>query len=202
MKPNSRRGGKNGKNVVSNVRVVDDYAGHDGLYVDRLLGALHDSHSQIRVLCSDCYTITTSATAVQNANISSSQARLTDDFVSFAAQFETFRVRAFRFDIYDINPGLPVTAFFGTFHDEFTTTTQPTFAAGDVIDSPDGQLVPPGTGKLALAWVAHGPRENDFVSTVNGSDFGGLRYDLQQAASAAVKFQIYFKAVIDFRGRR
>lgn len=193
---------KNGKNVVSNVRVVDDYAGHDGLYVDRLLGSLHDSHSQIRVLCSDVYGVTTTTTGTQNANVSSSQTRITDDFVAFAAQFETFRVRAYRFDIYDINPGLSASGFFGTFHDEFTTTTQPTFIAADVVDSPDGQLVPPGTGKLTLAWVAHGTRENDFVSTVNGPDFGGLRYNIQPAASVALKFQVYFKAVVDFRGRR
>lgn len=187
--------------ATTNVRVVDEFSGSDGAKVDRILSSLQNSHSQTRLLCSDCYTVglTTSA---QNANISSSQVRLSDDFASIAAQFETFRIKAIRFDIYDVQPAAVGTAFFGTFHDEFSTTTQPVFAAADVVDSPDGQIVPPGSGKITLTWMAKGTRENDFVN-INGADFGGLRYSVGAApAAVANKYQIYWKAVVDFRGRR
>lgn len=199
MAKGKKRGGKAGR--VQNVRVVDEFAGADGARLDRMLSDLQNSQSQTRVLCSDCYTIGTTA-AVQNANISASQVAVTDDFVSLISQYETFRVRAIQFDIYDVNPNLSAVGFFGTFHDNFTSTNQPVFIAANVVDSVDGQLVPPGTGKLSLTWMAHGSLEMGFNATINPiRDFGGLRYSIQAASGVAPKFQVYFKAIVDFRGK-
>ena len=190
------------KNAVQNVRVLDEFSGTDGARVDRMLSSLQNSHSQIRVLCADCYRVDTALTA-SSAIIGSSQFRLTDDFVSFASQFETFRVAAVRFDIYDVNPSNAASGFFGTFHDEYTSSTQPVFSTAAVVDSADGQIVPPGTGKLSLTWLPKGTRENDFVAvgTSPGTDFGGLRYAVNSASAAGRKYEVYFKALIDFRGR-
>lgn len=110
-----------------------------------------------------------------------------------------------RFDIYDINPGVSAANAFGTFHDVYTTASQPSFALATVLDSPDSQAVPPGTGKISLVWRAKGTLENTFQSTnftsAPAQDFGGLRYALPQAQSASAKYLVMVKAVVDFRGR-
>lgn len=194
-----RRGGK--KNSVQNVRVLDDYAGTDSGRVERMLGDLQNKQGQTRVLCSDCYTVNV-GTVTANANISASQIALTDDFVSLAAQFETYRVTAIRFDIYDVNPSLPAVGFFGTFHDVYTSASQPTYTSASVVDSIDGQLVPPGDGKLSLTWTARGTRELGFNQAVSPfQDFGGLRYSINGQTGTGAKYQVYFKAIVDFRGK-
>lgn len=204
----TRSGGKGGgssrKNRIQNVRITDDYAGEDGNKVERMITSLQNSHSQTRLLCSDSYAISVPTTTATNAIVAGSQVRTSDDFISIAAQFETFRVKAIRFDIYDLSPNSFGTAFWGTFHDDYLTNTQPTFTSSDVVDSPDGQIVPPGTGKITLIWMAKGTRENDFTAiTQPSSDFGGLRYTVNAAATPVVaKYQIFWKAVVDFRGRR
>jgi len=204
MAKRSGKGRGTARNRIQNVRITDDYAGDDGNKVDRILSSLQNSHSQTRLLCSDSYTIAVPTAAQVNAIVAGSQVRTSDDFNSIAAQFETFRVKAIRFDIYDVNPAGLGTAFWGTFHDEYLTSAQPTFTSGDVVDSPDGQIVPPGTGKITLTWMAKGTRENDFTTiTQPSTDFGGLRYSVN-AATVAVpgKYQIFWKAIVDFRGRR
>lgn len=202
--PSTRRPRRGNKaNRVQDVRITDDFAGSDGNKVERILSHLQNTHSQTRLLCSDCYTAGIPTGSATSALVASTQVRTSDDFSSIAAQFETYRVTAIRFDIYDVNPNAVATAFFGTFHDEFTSATAPTFTSADVVDSPDGQLVPPGIGKLTLTWMAKGTRENDFISVQSSTDFGGLRYAVQPSAAAvANKYQIYWKAIVDFRGRR
>jgi len=194
-----------GRNSVTNVRVIDQLAGSDGAYIDRCISDLQNSHSQITVLIQDSYVLNSGTSAV-NATYAGPQVAVTDDFGSFSAQFETFRIRAIRFDIYDINPSNPAVGWFSTFHDQFTAGAQPSFVAGSVIDGPDSSIVPPGTGKISLYWRAHGTLENQFVTDTTQSGavasqyFGGLRASIA-AASSAAKFQIVIKALVDFRGR-
>lgn len=201
MVRSGRRNNNTRKNAVSNVRIVDQYSGTDGARVDRILSFLQNSHSQIRVLCSDNFTQTTAASAfggvVTGANI-----RATDDFLSFSAQFETFRVLAIRFDVYDIAPATNVTNYWSTFHDVTTGVYAP-FPIASILDAPDSQVIPPGSGKSTFTWFAHGSQENDFESTTNSGiqDFGGLRFSVGGGTSGVAKYQIVMKAIVDFRGR-
>lgn len=199
---NRRRMG--GKNDIINVRQVDPAAGSDGTYVDRCIASLQNSHSQITVLVQDSFNINSATTAVTNS-FSGAQVVIMDDFVSLAQQFETFRIRAIRFDVYDINPSNAVVGWFSTFHDQFTAANQPSFAAAGVIDGPDSALVPPGTGKATFYWRARGTLENQFVTdsttgSVATQFFGGLRIAVA-AGTANPKFQLVIKALVDFRGR-
>jgi len=191
------------KNEVANVRVVDQYSGTDGARVDRIISQLQNSHSQIRLLCTDSFAINSSTVDV-NGNLAGSQIRLFDEFTTISTQFETFRIAAVRYDVYDINPSNVVTGAFSTFHDVATTGNQLAFTFPSVIDGPDSQIVPPGTGKISFTWVAHGTAENQFLSDDSNAaqqlDFGGLRYSIL-AASTAIKYRIVVKAVVDFRGR-
>jgi len=158
---------------------------------------------KIRVVCGDSRQLN-SATTNAGGTVTGADIRLTDDFTSFAAQFETYRIAAIRFEVYDFNPSNIVVAVFSTQHDVIPSTAtyaSPTFAT--VIDAPDSQLIPPGTGKAVFDWFAHGTEENEFQSDsipiIN--DFGGLRFFLNSAAAVAGKYLIVTKAVVDFRGR-
>lgn len=194
------------KNRISNVRVVDQNAGNDGLYVDRCIGELQNSHSQITMLLQDTNALTVTPT-VGAGNIAGPQIALFDDFASLAQQFETFRIRAIRYDIYDVNPSVPIVGWFSTFHDEFGAAAQPVFNQAAVIDGPDSSIVPPGTGKMTLYWRAHGTNENRFVTTDQASVtfppsyFGGLRFSYGNSSTSSPKFQVVTKALVDFRGR-
>jgi len=205
----ARNNGKksNNKNRVTNVRVVDEYAGNDGARVERMLSQLQNSHSQIRVLCSETFNQNTQ-TAAYISTFSGAQVRGTDDFQSFAAQFETYRIMAIRFDVYDVQPGNPTPVFFSTWHDQILYNAVPTFTQANVLDGPDSQLVGPGAGKATLTWFAKGSTETGFQSDFAASaplDFGGIRVAAAAGASGftsnSPKIQIIMKAVVDFRGR-
>lgn len=182
---------------------MDEFAGSDGARLDRILAQQQNSHSQTRVVCGDTYTITPTASA-QSGLVTGATIKLTDDFVSLANQFETFRITAVRFDIYDINPGNIAASAWSTFHDT-TTGSYSGFPLNQVVDGADAQIVPIGTGKISFTWMAHGTEEAGFQSTTNTGtvDFGGLRYSVGagSAATQQQKFQIIMKAVVDFRGR-
>jgi hypothetical protein len=202
----TNRGRARNKNAVSNVRIVDQYAGSDGAHMDRILASLQNSHSQVRLNLKDTFTLSTSATATVSGIIAGSQVRLFDDFVSVANQFETFRVAGFRFDVYDINPSLVAVGVFSTFHDNYLTSAQPSFTFSSTVDGADSQLVPPGTGKVSFTWMAHGTSENDFLTTISTTaseqlDYGGLRYFISQNSTVAAKYQVVVNAIVDFRGR-
>jgi len=196
---------KSDKSRVQNVRVLDDYAGNDGAKFDRILSDMQNKHSQVRLLCTGVFPlVTTTAGYVESS--SHPFVRGTDDFISMAQQFETYRVTAIRYDIYDINSGNIATGFFSTWHDDVANGTTITFTSATVYDAPDSQTVPPGTGKISLIWRARGTFENLFQSVVpsGGSprNFGGLRYSVNPGPNDTAKYQVIVKAVVDFRGRQ
>lgn len=198
---------KSNKGRITNVRIVDPYAGNDGTRVDRMITELQNSHSQTRVLCEETYN-QNSQTAAYTSTFSASNVRSTDDFQSLAAQYETYRISGIRFDVYDISGNNPTVGFFSTWHDEILYGASPSFSQANVIDGPDSQIVPPGIGKISFTWVPKGTIEQGFQSVTAASspvDFGGIRVALQPGASGFTantpKFQIIMKAIVDFRGR-
>lgn len=198
----SRRGRKA---KVQSVRVVDDYAGEDGVKFDRVLSHLQNSHSQVTLCIQDEFGLDSTSTA-QLGKLSQSQFRIFDEFVSLAAQFQTYRIKRVRFDVYDVAPGQGAAAYWSTFHDVNTTGTQYSPSINAVVDGPDSQIVPPGVGKASLVWTAAGTTENEFQSTTSSApaiqDFGGLRYYIPTSTVAYTgKYQVFCKVIIDFRGR-
>lgn len=197
---------KQGKNSVQNVRVVDPLAGDDGLKVDRQLAAIHSSSNHVQVLCSQFNDLAVT-TAEQLGNIGWSQIVLFDDFASLSQQFNTYRVRSVRFDVYDIAPNTVGSGLFSTFHFQYTTGTQPAFSFNDVVDGSDSAYIPPGTGKVSFTWVAHTLNEKGYYDVLPPTaaarpDFGGLRFVIPGGTAAPAKYRIITKAIVDFRGRR
>lgn len=195
------------KNTVQNVRVVDPDAGNDSAYIERCIAGLQNSESTITVLCNDTLTLATSnaANGLVAGTITASQVRGTDDFISMMEQFNMYRIRAVRFDIYDINQSVAATNVFSTFHDvvPFGSSYAPPPLAL-VVDGPDAKNVPPGMGKQSFFWRAKGTNENQFQAgdTIGApEDFGGLRYAFYSGTLASPKYQVMVRAVVDFRGR-
>lgn len=194
------------KNSIQNVRVVDTLAGSDGARVDRQLAHMQNTANHIQVQVSDSFPIDSSPAGL-TAILDWRAVRQFDDFVSMAGQFNTYRIRSIRFDVYDISPGVIQPAYFSSFHDEYNSGNVPVFTIADVIDGIDSQMVPPGTGKIQFSWVGHTTNERGYydVSPASGAapDFGGLRYSLVAVGGvASTKFRISVKAIVDFRGRR
>lgn len=198
-----RNRNRNQTRAVQNVRVLDPLGGQDGAKVDRQLNSLQNSSNQIQVLCSESNDV--SINTVANAgNIGWSQILLFDDFVSMAQQYDTFRIRSIRYDVYDINPTTGNAAIFSTFHTEANSSVQPVYTFANVVDGVDSQIVPPGTGKISFTWMGHTTLEKGFVNTITSPspEFGGLRYYVFAGGATTAKFRIVTKAVVDFRGRR
>lgn len=189
------------KNTIQNVRVVDKDEGTDDIMCQRFLQAYNVSEGQIRVVCGfrtelSGYT----AGGISQGTVSFSDAVATDDFTSFATQYLEYRIRAIRFDIYDVAGVGTVTNYWSTYH---TVGTAPNTDFESVMDRPDARVVAPGDGKATLAWVAHSVPEMSFQSTGTSSSLGGLSYYTYSVnALSGTKYIITAKFIIDFRGRK
>lgn len=201
----SNRRNNNRKNIIQNVRIVDQDSSTDSVRVGRMIDSIKTSESQIRLLCVDNTFQDNAATPIQGL-IGFDYIFGMDEFSSIAVQFNEFRVRAIKFDVYDVNQNNIGGAMFSTVH-EIYGSTGPVYSFAQVVDGPDSKPIPPGTGKETFYWVAHGFKEMEFQSTNFGSPnlvdrFGGLRYYINSGAAPGAKFQIVTHAVVDFRGRR
>jgi len=171
--------------------------------VQRMLQAVVDSHSQTRVVVGDVLTLTsTIAPALGFGYYSGASVRASDDFISLAQQYTTFRVKAMMFTCYFQIPGIAVasTPFLSTFHSDVVSVVNPTSIA-DIIDGPDSKSLQIGGDKTVLTWFAGGVKENEFQTVGTPIDYGGLRFSYPSTSLATPAMTIIIKAVVDFRGR-
>jgi hypothetical protein len=194
--------GSSAKNKIQNVRVVDKDEGSDDIICQRIVQQYNTSEGQIRVLCNLHQEYATSATANVTGTVDYTTVTATDDFQSFAAQYMEFRVKAIRFDIYDINPSsLPVVNYWSTFHNIGGASIP--VDVESVLDRPDSRSISPGDGRASLAWVAHGVPEMAFQPTNGYQNLGGLSFFISTTtAQINPKYALAIKFVVDFRGRK
>lgn len=189
------------KNAIQNVRVVDKDEGTDDIMCQRFLQAYNTSEGQIRVVLGYRGELGSFATNTPiTGTVGFSEATATDDFASFISQYREFRVRAIRFDIYDVQPSsVPVVNYWSTYH---VVGGSVPVDAENVVDRPDSRSVAPGDGKSTLSWVAHSIPEMAFQSTTNFNGLGGLSYySVANQPVTNTKYSIVAKFVVDFRGR-
>jgi len=193
---------KQQKNTIQNVRVVDSDEGTDDLRCQRIIQHLSSSEQQIRVLCNFRGELAPGSGGAASSFYDFGTLASTDDFISFAAQFQEFRVRAFRADCYDIQPSSPATInYWATYHS--VGNAAPPAGAEDIIDRPDARIIAPGTGKVSLSWVAHGLPEMGFQSITTYTALGGLAvYVSPSTTITGSKYTVVIKFAVDFRGRR
>jgi len=203
MARSNRRGKVSRRNRITNVRLADASAGPEGLRVDRMIQAVQQSESQIRCLVGDIVDL--SATTTGGVGFYDINNLLgTDEFNSLIQQWQTYRVTAIKYDIYDVNSGVAVLNNWSTFHDDYNGSPAAQTRA-NVADGPDSRTLSVGAGQTTLYWVAHGVEENRFqadsTSGAAAQRFGGLRYYIGSAGAVTTKYQLVVHAVVDFRGR-
>lgn len=203
MARRNRGRGKRGQATgPMDVRVVDDHNSKTAISFDRQLSNMARTRP-IRVLCSDSFVIPNAATTAGFV-YSGASVRQFDDFVSMMGQFTEYRISAMRFEITDLNPGVPTPNVASTFHDVATTTYSWTFS--QIVDGPDSRVIPPGADVQSWFWQASGPRELGYQSTEQTApsleDYGGLRLNVGAVSGqTGSKYQVLVKAIVQFRGR-
>lgn len=198
----SKHSTKQLKSVIQNVRVVDPDEGSDDLRCQRILQHLSASEQQIRVVCTYRGEVAPGSGGAASAFYDYGTAASTDDFISFAAQFQEFRVRAIRVNAYDIQPSSPATInYWATYHS--IGNAAPPASQEDIVDRPDSRVITPGLGTISLAWVAHGLPEMGFQPVTGYTSYGGVaNYVSPSATITGSKYSVVIKYVVDFRGRR
>lgn len=192
---------KQNKNAIQNVRVVDKDEGSDDIICQRLLSAYVTSEGQTRVVLGYRGEISNYVAGTPiTGTVGFTEASATDDFASFITQYREFRIRAIRYDIYDIQPNSSVVNYWSTYH---TISGTVATDAESVMDRPDARSVSPGDGKVSLAWVAHSIPEMAFQNVSSFNGLGGLSYyTVSGTAVGNSKYTIMAKYIVDFRGRQ
>jgi len=189
------------KNAIQNVRVVDKDEGTDDIMCQRFIQAYTTSEGQIRVVLGYRGELSNyTAGAPITGTVGFTEASNTDDFASFITQYREFRIRAIRYDIYDIQPNASAVNYWSTYH---TVSGSVATDAESVMDRPDARSISPGDGKTTLAWVAHSIPEMAFQNVSSFNGLGGLSY-YTIAGNGIVnsKYTVLAKFVVDFRGRQ
>jgi len=199
MTRNNRRGANRPRNTPLPVEVMKPQDTLTRRRVDRQLALMASSESDTVILVNRVINLAL-LTTPQPATFSYSFITGSDEFGSLAQQFRTFRIADVKYDIYDVNPSVPATAYWSTFHTGGGATVVP--GPDDVLDRPDSVIIPPGEGKATLLWHGQTFDERGFQETGGFLDYGGLNaYVYGAATTAPQKYVVIAKAIVHFRGR-
>ncbi len=193
-----RRGNRSGprNRVVQTRRDGDTGAAR----VDRLISSQRFNESACLVLCKTSFTVNSLTTGGNVQSWSFPELAATDDFVSMAQQFNTFKVKAIKFQVWPTNPTVQARTVFSTVHVNGSIPASYNSEAS-VVDAPDSMYLVPGAEPRELYWQARGTAENDFQQVSSYSDYGGFRAYTDQTSTAAYVCTVVVNAAVVFRGR-
>jgi hypothetical protein len=170
--------------------------------VDRAISSMRASESSTMVLCKSSFRLLTSTTVPLFNTWTYSQIALTDDFISLSQQFNEFKVKFMKFEIFHTNPTASANVAISTLHGDFDGGIPSSYTSeANVIDAPDGKYLSPGSEPLVLYWNATGTPENDYQNVASFSDYGGFRSALDQTTSVQLVGTVIATACVVFRGR-
>ncbi len=194
---NQRRGGRR-QYAVMQVREDGDYG---AAKIDRAISHFRNQESTATILVKAQYDIS-AGTSPAGYAITYTQIAATDDFTSMAGQFNTFKVKAMRFEVFHTNPTGIVPIVVSTLHGDFTADPPTTWVSDQsIVDAPDSQFLEPGSKKQTWYWNARGTAENQFQDVNQFTNFGGLRYNVRAAAATTYLASVIMTAEVVFRGR-
>jgi len=170
-----------------------------GAMFNKMVGNMRANESAIPVLVKSSFGLSIQTTPAGNT-ISFAQIAATDDFVSLAAQFQTFKVKAMRFEVFHINPSASTPTAVSTFHTDGGSFSSLT-TEQSVVDGEDSKYLEPGSKKQDFYWNARGSLETGFQGVNAYADFGGLRYYIPAGTSNLDVARIVLTAQVVFRGR-
>jgi hypothetical protein len=138
------------------------------------------------------------------ATVTFTQVAGADDFVSMAQQFNEFKVKAMKFDVFHTNPSSSTPIVFSTLHSNFFGDPPSTWATEQsIVDAPDAMYLEPGSKKQSFYWNAMGTAENEFQDVNSFNNFGGLRWYVRPTTggTGVVTAIVVMSAIVVFRGR-
>ncbi len=170
-----------------------------GARFDRMVSNMRSNESATAVLVKGAFGIDSSASP-GGGTYDFGNFAAEDDFVSLAQQFETFKVKAMRFEVFHTNPGSTVPIAMSTFHADGPFGA----SLNNVIDGEDSKFLDAGAGKQVFYWNARGTAELAYQSTSSFVSFGGVRYykELGSTAVGNRLVTVVCTAQIVFRGRK
>ncbi len=189
---------------VTNVRVLDQDADLESAKVIRQISALHQSAGQIRVLVNSVFNLA-GGTTETDTNYSFGSFVNSDEFTSFAAQYDEFRIIAMRFDCYNTATTVSNPVAASTFHINVVASATPTYTYTSVVDGEDAKIIPNDGSRCSFFWHARGVQDYAFQSTsttaTTCANSGGLRIAAPVSTTGG-NIQTVVKFVADFRGRK
>jgi hypothetical protein len=154
------------------------------------------------VLCKTSFVLQGATTAATSYDWTYPQVAATDEFVSMAQQFNLFKIRGMKFEIFHTNPTVSNRAAVSTVHASTTGALPSTWTTLEgVIDAPDSRFIIPGSEKQDLYWNASGSAEQEFQDVNTFTNHGGFRGYVDQTATVVQLATVVATAVVVFRGR-
>jgi len=170
--------------------------------IDRTISYMRNFESSVTVLCKSSFRLNTSTTTALSADWSYPQIAATDEFISLSQQFNTFKVKSMKFEIFHTNPTATGATAISTVHADVAAALPSTWTTeASVTDAPDALYLQPGSGKETLYWNANGTGELQYQDVNNFHNKGGFRAYSDQTTSVQLIGIVIATAVVTFRGR-
>lgn len=194
-----RRGNNRRARRNDNIVTVAQDGDVVGARFDRMVSNMRSNESATAVLVKGGFGITTGANP-GGGSYDFGNFAAEDDFVSLAQQFETFKVKAMRFEVFHTNPGSVVPVVMSTFHADGPFSA----SLNNCIDGEDSRFMDAGAGKQVFYWNARGTQELAYQSTSSFTSFGGIRYFRELGSTNPDQriLTVICTAQIVFRGRK
>lgn len=191
--------GKAHRNRVVQVREDGDEM---AARIDRTISAFRENESTTTIVARNSFDIVTGTTAASLV-FAYPELVATDDFVSLAQQYNTFKVKSMRFDVFHTNPATNSAVAISTFHCNFAGQPPSTWLTEQaVVDAPDSMYLEPGSKKQSFYWNAKGTGELEYQDVNTFNNHGGLRMNIRATSPGGVTTGIVVcSIVVTFRGR-
>lgn len=194
-----QRGTRRSRNTRQIMTVAQD-GDVQGARFDQMVSNARYNESAVPVLVKAVFGISSVTTGTSGA-YGYTQLAAEDDFVSMAQQWNLFRVKAMRFEVFHVNPGTIAPVVLSTFHADGGTFT-PYLTQGSVVDGPDSKYMDAGAGKQVFYWTGNNSTERLFQSPESFVDFGGLRFFNEGTTGSFPIARVIVTAQVVFKGRR
>jgi hypothetical protein len=171
--------------------------------IDRTIASMRGQESSTVVLCKSSFRVTADTVAPLTTDWSYPQIAGTDDFISLAQQFNEFKVKFMKFEVYHTNPSATANTVVSTVHGIFTGGIPTAYQTeASVVDAPDSKYIQPGSEVQKFYWNASGTPENNYQSVSSFQNYGGYRSYTDQVTTSQLVCTVIATACVVFRGRR
>lgn len=172
-----------------------------GAKFDRMVSNARYNESATMVLVKAVTGVDTAAAAASRV-YSFNELAQEDEFIAMASQFQLFKIKAMRFEVFHTYPTNTVPVVMSTFHTDGAQGTN-ILGQANTVDGPDSKYMDPGAGKQTFYWNGTNSLEKLYQSPSSFTSLGGLRWYAESSGGAAglPLLRIIVTAQVVFKGR-